>query len=59
MYLQEFSSSRIAHGIRMTNGPVHELARMAKAREMDEMWFVVPPNDIQNLLVLEESVFVL
>jgi ribonuclease HI len=58
-YLQEFSAWKIAHGSRNTNRPAHELARMATAREMDEMWFVVPPVGIQNLLVLEEHVFTL
>jgi ribonuclease HI len=58
-YLQEFSAWKIAHGSRDTNRPAHELARMATTKEMDEMWFVVPPVGIQNLLVSEEHVFTL
>jgi hypothetical protein len=58
-YLQEFSAWKITHGSRDTNRPAHELAKMATAKEMDEMWFVVPPVGIQNLLGLEEQVFTL
>jgi hypothetical protein len=53
-YLQDFSEWRIAHGNRITN---RKMSRMAMAREMDEMWIVVPPDGIQNLLALEEPVF--
>jgi ribonuclease HI len=56
-YLHDFSEWKIAHGSRIMNKPAHELTRMSMAREMDEMWFVVPPDGIQNLLGLEEPVF--
>jgi ribonuclease HI len=45
-YLQEFSTWRIAYCSRVMNKPAHELVRMATEREMDEMWFVVPPDGI-------------